>query len=160
MVRHLVVLPQSSITIPLSRIVCHVGKGLDVFSLSFYNRLFWLRQIGGRQIGLFIYTLRQIQPGEELRYNYNHSETSIALWRPSPPGFSSRPEVLSFLADVKSVKVEKMPLESVSMCLELILRKIPGRFIVMSLQDCAQVAGFGENSGLRRFRNFLWMFTV
>jgi hypothetical protein len=68
--------------------------------------------------------------------------------------------VLSFLADVKSVKVEKMPLESVSMCLELILRKIPGRFIVMSLQDCVQVAGFGENIGLRRCRNFLWMFTV
>ena len=118
-------------------------------------------QISGRQMGLFIYTARQVSPGEELRYNYNaQSEASSHLWRPSPPGFCSKPEVSNFLADVKTVKVQNMPSTALTACLDLAVKNLPGRFIVMSLKDCKHIAENVEASGLRRCDDFLWMFTI
>jgi len=163
MVLPLVVSLQSSITTRSSRIVFQDGRGFDIILSLIHNWLFLSRQIGGKQIGLFIYTNRQVSSGEELRYNYNvrgQTENSIAFWRPSPFGFCSRQEVLAFLADVKFVNVEKLRSASVTRCLQLMIEKIPGRFIVMSLQDCAQFAGSAETGGLRRCRNFMWMLTV
>lgn len=64
------------------------------------------------------------------------------------------------MADVKLERVEKLPLESVLSCLELILLKVPGRHILVPLEHCQKLRKLGKNEDLSRVRDLLWMFTV
>ena len=141
-----------------------MGEGMMrcFFLLPFFSFPFLYLKIGGRQIGLFIYTLRQVTSGEELRYSYNMPTRlgSSNTWIPSPPGFCSIPEIVEFMADVKLERVEKLALESVLSCLELTLLKVPGRHILVPWNDCQKVQKLGNDEDLSRVRDLLWMFTV
>ncbi len=64
------------------------------------------------------------------------------------------------MADVKLERVEKLALESVLSCLELILLKVPGRHILVPWNDCQKVQKLGNDEDLSRVRDLLWMFTV
>ena len=64
------------------------------------------------------------------------------------------------MADVKLERVEKLALESVLSCLELILLKVPGRHILVRWNDCQKVQKLGNDEDLSRVRDLLWMFTV
>ena len=118
-------------------------------------------QIEGRSLGLFIYTIGQVTSGQELRYSYNiSSSTGQTSWSPSPPGFCARPEIYKFLADVKLKSIEQLSDDSVSSCLQLILKKIPGCYIVIPWNVCENLRKLGKAATLSQMRNLLWLFTV
>jgi hypothetical protein len=70
------------------------------------------------------------------------------------------PEISSFLGDIKIEKIRRMSSQCLAKCLELIIARVPGRLIVMSLQDCEHMSAVTDRGGLHRFRDLLWMFTV
>ena len=138
-----------------------MGKSEDA-KLYICSNFHFHCQIGGREIGLFLYSLREIMSGEELRYNYNSGAQSVSTldWQPSLSAFCSMPEISSFLVDIKIEKIRRMSSQCLAKCLDLITARVPGRLIVMSLQDCEHISAFTDRGGLHRFRDLLWMFTV